>query len=378
MGLKSLFSQAQAPRDEAVSQKTVADVLAQKTEALPPKEKKKVQKAVKKVVAPLAKPDVDELSLDDVALKADDEAKKIAAKDPGKMSAGQIVTLGLMNTLPALLGKVFAGDEGAAEAAGAGLTASKDMLDLAKSEAELASKKDLAAADKKDPNDLLLKLKQLDLRERELAQRGELGKAQMGLREKLASANLDARRAAREEAEGRQKGARVAKSAESLAKQLEASGLPELQAQLGRINAILPPPGKDIPGYGRLASLAPDVLTSKQGVELRQEVAGLRNAILKARSGAAITPQEAERLLQEIGEGALRSEDQLRRGIRNVQEMLGAKVQNIRAGAVPEAVEAYTERGGALFREQQPAAPVALPADKKARLEELRRKKAGL
>ena len=146
---------------------------------------------------------------------------------------------------------------------------------------------------------------------------------------------------------------RVAKEAGKVAQQFEKTGLGELDLQVNRIESLMDAAGEDLPGFGRVPSLLPNVAISEKGEELRQEVAGLRNAILKARSGAAITPQEATRLLEEIGSSAFASEQRLRQGVANARSLLNSKIQNIKGSVSPEALQVYSERSGIKLEPKQ-------------------------
>jgi hypothetical protein len=139
------------------------------------------------------------------------------------------------------------------------------------------------------------------------------------------------------------------KGAQFYATKLEDSGLTELYQQVKGVKALLPEKGKDIPGFGYGVGTMPDILVSQTGVDLRQAIAGVRNGILKARSGGAVTPAEAERLLTELGEGAFKSDAQLRKGLASVERTLNAKIQNFAAGVTPRALEEYKSRGGEIL-----------------------------
>lgn len=132
---------------------------------------------------------------------------------------------------------------------------------------------------------------------------------------------------------------------ERYSKQLESTGLSELVNAADLANAGIPASG-DIPGYGSIAGAMPDWAVSQAGRDTRQSISQLKNAILKARSGGAVTPQEAERMNTELGEGLGRTDDQLRTGIGNVTQMLNDKLQNTGAGYDPEAIALYQQNGG--------------------------------
>jgi hypothetical protein len=127
---------------------------------------------------------------------------------------------------------------------------------------------------------------------------------------------------------------------------LESTGLSELIGAAKRAKTAVEAEKGDIPGYGVVVGGFPDFAVSSEGKSIRQEISGLQNAILKARSGGAVTPQEADRMMTELGAGLGRDDALLRKGISNVTNMLADKVQNAKAGFQPEVIERYKERGG--------------------------------
>lgn len=136
--------------------------------------------------------------------------------------------------------------------------------------------------------------------------------------------------------------------AERYSKALESTGLTELVGAAERANNAIPATG-DIPGFGAYgAGSVPDFMTSQAGVDTRQQIAGLKNAILKARSGGAVTPGEADRMMTELGSGLGRSDDNLRTGISNVTQMLQERLTNAGGGYSPEAKKMYLDNGGTI------------------------------
>jgi len=104
---------------------------------------------------------------------------------------------------------------------------------------------------------------------------------------------------------------------------------------------------KDIPsfGAGALLQFFPPAAT-KKGKDLRRSVAGLRNKLLKLRSGGAVTPDEGKRLAEELGEGLLKTDRDLLVGLRNVVNTLRGKMTNAEAGFDPLVVSTFADRGG--------------------------------
>lgn len=136
------------------------------------------------------------------------------------------------------------------------------------------------------------------------------------------------------------------KDVQSLSARLEKSGLSELDAVLNNLLPEIPESG-DIPGAGLTAAL-PNFVLSDSGKRLRQGVTALQNVVLKARSGGAVTPQEADRLLSELGIGVTRSDEELRTGIKNTIATLQSKKANILAGFDEQAKQEFARRGGSV------------------------------
>lgn len=145
---------------------------------------------------------------------------------------------------------------------------------------------------------------------------------------------------------------------------VEKAGLPELQSQLATLDAELKKykPGEDIPGYGKTGFI-PTALLSESGKSMRNAVSGLQNAILKARSGGAVTPSEADRMLQEIGTYSGGSDKALVEGLSRTSERLKNVVKNFETRD-PNVVGIYKSRGGPVTSQnfptlgyQQPSTP---------------------
>ena len=132
---------------------------------------------------------------------------------------------------------------------------------------------------------------------------------------------------------------------EKYSKTLESTGLSDLLSAAERAKNAVSGEG-DIPGYGEIVGALPDWMSSQAGKDTRQSIAELQNALLKARSGGAVTPGEYDRLKSELGAGFGRGDANLRKGIANVTATLQNKMRNAQAGYSPEAVGLYEERGG--------------------------------
>jgi hypothetical protein len=107
----------------------------------------------------------------------------------------------------------------------------------------------------------------------------------------------------------------------------------------------------DIAGYGS-TGLTPQFLLTPAGKEIRTSLAGLRNIILKDRSGAAVSNQEFDRLKDEIGGGTFSTDADLRSKLKRMGEIVAQHARNIDATfdgdpEVPKtAFEQYRQAGG--------------------------------
>lgn len=140
------------------------------------------------------------------------------------------------------------------------------------------------------------------------------------------------------------------KQVSQFSKRLEDEGIPAMETQLRSIESALGQyldnkgqlkPGADIPGFGRMGSLVPDLLASSEANDVRQRVQSVANVILKSRSGAAVTEQELRRFLIEAGAGKGMPEDQLVRGVQLMRKWFDAQRQNVQGGYSPEVVGEY-------------------------------------
>jgi hypothetical protein len=128
---------------------------------------------------------------------------------------------------------------------------------------------------------------------------------------------------------------------------LQKEGLPELDAAISAAETELAKykPGK-APGVGLGTGALPEVLLSSEGKKLRQAVASVRNIVLSARSGAAVTDQELRRMVEELGSSGMNTEEALRNGLQAVRDRLEAIKANAAAGVPDEVKDAYESRGG--------------------------------
>lgn len=137
------------------------------------------------------------------------------------------------------------------------------------------------------------------------------------------------------------------KSITDFSKVVQKEGIPELETALAGAEGALGryKPG-EVPGVGRMSGAVPAALLSEEGNDVRQAVATVRNIVLNARSGAAVTDQELRRMVEELGTGLGQSESALRRGLQKVRARLETIKANAAAGVNDEVLNTYRERGG--------------------------------
>lgn len=102
----------------------------------------------------------------------------------------------------------------------------------------------------------------------------------------------------------------------------------------------------DVPGIGAVKNVLPSAVMSEEGKDVRQALASVRNIVLSARSGAAVTDQELRRLIEEIGTGAGMSVNDISKGLAKIRARLESIKTNAAAGVSDDVLNAYRERGG--------------------------------
>lgn len=279
-------------------------------------------------------------AVEQLVAKAPEAAPQIIAAEQAKMaeapkpSRGDRIATALIAVLPTLIGSVAQGAEGGAIGAGVSIDALGGMVKDAK-DVEAGAK---SAADKaRERQD------KIDAQERELDDK----KLDRASRERIA--NRD-RSSAAQDRLAAMADARTEAGLERFSKRITDSGLEELVGQINEVDRLMPKEGEDIPGFGA-TGVIPRKLLSEEGKGLRQAVSSIRNAILKARGGSAISEGEADRMLEELGSGISDDDAALRRGIEGVRRTLQAKLTNLEAGTSPEVLGKYKERGGKIGRD---------------------------
>lgn len=141
-------------------------------------------------------------------------------------------------------------------------------------------------------------------------------------------------------------------SVRKLVNSIDKSGLAESIQAIKKIDSFVDIDGdSDIPGVGGFSNLGKgplETFLSDEGKKVRQSIAGFRNIILKARSGGAVTPAEADRMLEELGEGVFRTDAQLRQGLKNARDVFQAKLGLLESSVDQDVLAEYSSRNNAL------------------------------
>lgn len=162
----------------------------------------------------------------------------------------------------------------------------------------------------------------------------------------------------KEAAAAAKKEATVDKAVTKLSDTLQKEGIPDLDKAIGDAEGAIGryKPG-DVPGVGPVKGALPAFMMSDEGKDVRQALAAVRNIVLSARSGAAVTDQELRRLVEEIGTGAGMTEADARRGLKRIRERFEVVKRNAAAGVSDEVLNTYRDRGGLpITRGNAPAA----------------------
>jgi hypothetical protein len=151
----------------------------------------------------------------------------------------------------------------------------------------------------------------------------------------------------------------------ALSKRIE--GNPMLLNDLGTLQRFASE--KSIPGVGLLAGSVPNALVGDDAIRARQAAMGVITTLLKEQSGLAVTENEVQRKLQELGMGPRATEKEFRNGVerltRNVRDHLIGKesgfddeiVETVRRRGMPlaENLSDYTVKGGQRRAQPRPS-----------------------
>lgn len=133
-----------------------------------------------------------------------------------------------------------------------------------------------------------------------------------------------------------------------LSQELQKANIPKMEAGMQLVDKLMPGGiyGKgDIPGFG-VGSLIPGWAQTEQGQQLRDTVNSMRNEVLHGQFGARITDMEKQMIEQQLNVGMWKTTDQMRNGLRVLNEMIQAQKQNLLAGHTDKEKQNYAGQGG--------------------------------
>ncbi len=141
---------------------------------------------------------------------------------------------------------------------------------------------------------------------------------------------------------------KIDREVENISKRVEKKNIAPLLNSFKRVNKLIPGSligSEDIPGYGQIEGGLADALVSAKGREIRQAVQEISNSIARANFGTAQTETELRKFSKQIGEGAFKTDKQLRDGLLNALSLVKSDLANIETSE-PEAIEEFRLRGG--------------------------------
>lgn len=171
-------------------------------------------------------------------------------------------------------------------------------------------------------------------------------KAQAGLAQTMALRKQDEVERHNRATEGRIDAAMqktLDRDVQKLSANITKAQLPDLQAGIAQIDEELRPyieNNEGLPGVGGMSNIGEWAFT-EGGRAMKARVAKIRNMILKARSGGAVTPSEAERLLTEFSLGVMNTDEDFLRSWTDFKEQVARGEQNIYGGFTDEVKAQY-------------------------------------
>lgn len=115
-----------------------------------------------------------------------------------------------------------------------------------------------------------------------------------------------------------------------------------LEGLLSRLDAAAAKP--DVPGVGPLDRITPDIVSSPEALEARNDMREAVRTMLTMKSGKTVTPQEAADYAKIYGIDS--SEEAFRQGVGRLRADVADTLKAKKAGFRPEVVEKYEGAGG--------------------------------
>lgn len=272
------------------------------------------------------------------------ENKKTASKQ-------ELLALGLMNTLPALLGAAIAGPEAGAIAAQGSQEGNKMLLEDARLQREEEAKSQERLAKQLEADRVRAEQQEFkrELQENQLRASAENQQATRALTKSLADQNY----ALRKEGVVQRQQERLRTEAEPIEtvlaniervenrlgnklENLEINKKGKLISKESKKEQDLP--GVSIPGIGRVNFYDTDAR------KLASDMESVFNIELKTRSGAAVTTPEMQRLRNEFAQGKFNTEAEMVDALQQYKKLAAEALQRAEATFSPETLELREQR----------------------------------
>lgn len=134
------------------------------------------------------------------------------------------------------------------------------------------------------------------------------------------------------------------------ATKMDSSGLTELQKAIQNFRTLTSKytdKGEDVPGMGRASGMPlANAFQGKDAQDIQGALMAIKNGIMRARSGLAVTVPEAERLAAELEQSVLHSEGQRMGALDRIESLVGDRAANMQTLLSPAALDEYTKRRG--------------------------------
>jgi hypothetical protein len=131
------------------------------------------------------------------------------------------------------------------------------------------------------------------------------------------------------------------------ATEMQNANLPELVNTYNELQGVFSA-GGDVAGIGALDSHVPGMLLSPEGIRNRTNLQQLSNALLKQRSGAAVSDQEYRRFLLELAAGSMPTEKAIKTHLGKMGSDAKTVIGQLEAGLPANAMEEYKKHPGAI------------------------------
>ena len=204
-----------------------------------------------------------------------------------------------------------------------------------------------------------------------------------GVRNEIAAAKAEAAPTIAADKDEEKRAADIDRKVTRYSETLQKHGIPEFEDSLANLEGVFAEYDKGkVPGVGKAVGMLPAWMQGQEAERVNQAIAEVKNVLLKARSGAAVTDSELRRFVEELGTGGLRSEETVRLAVERIRKRFNDVKANAAAGVSDEVKNTYEERGGVVINrgvDKKPVAPekpMEMPAMSDIDAEIARRQKA--